>query len=78
MMYRDSAIIDVSYCKMHLKCVHMHSNEWSKYMCVMEQKKPIHYNLYTHNINVQQRVTIFNLCREYTCISGTCIGKILM
>jgi hypothetical protein len=27
MMYRDSGIIDVSYCKMHLKCVHMHSKE---------------------------------------------------
>jgi hypothetical protein len=29
----------------------------------MEQNNKIHYNLYTH-INVQQRVTIFNIYRE--------------
>jgi hypothetical protein len=56
-----------SYCKMHLQCIHMHSNECSKYMCVMEQNNKINYNLYTH-INVQKRVTIFNIYREYMYI----------
>ena len=45
----------------------MHSNECSKYMCVMEQNNNIHCNLYTH-INVQQMVTIFNIYREYMYI----------
>ena len=45
----------------------MHSNECSKYMCVMGQNNNIHYNLYTH-INVQPRVTIFNIYREYMYI----------
>jgi hypothetical protein len=45
----------------------MHSNECSKYMCIMEQNNNIHYNLYTH-INVQPRVTIFNIYREYMYI----------
>ena len=42
---------------MYLKYIHMHSNECSKYMYVMEQNNTIHYNLYAY-LNVQQRVTI--------------------
>ena len=42
---------------MYLKCIHVHSNECSKYMYVMEQNNTIHYNLYAY-LNVQQRVTI--------------------
>jgi hypothetical protein len=45
----------------------MHSNECSKFMCVMEQNHKINYNMYTY-INVQQRVTIFNIYREYMYI----------
>ena len=44
----------------------MYSSECSKYMCVMEQNNKIHY-VYTH-INMQQRVTIFNIYREYMYI----------
>jgi len=33
----------------------------------MEQSNKIHYNLYTY-VNVQQRVTIFNIYREYMYI----------
>ena len=53
----------------------MHSNECSKYMCVMEQNNKIHYNLYTHK-NVQQRVTIFNIYREYMHWCNSNVEKI--
>ena len=41
-----------SYCKMHFKCIHIHSNECSENMCVIEQSDTIHYNLYTHTMYI--------------------------
>jgi len=39
----------------------------------MEQNNTIHYNLYTH-LNVQQRLTILNIYREYFYISSLSIS----